>query len=226
MKSVKSFCVKTITILLLLVALSTVFTAAAYALNVSVWYADIDGGADAVMYQPSSQRYYSCLALTTNITVNQTIIDYIYDAAAAWRTELGITLTASSSSANSRNAYVVYYGTEEDIKEFYNGFHDGDPGYTHMSDTENVGTVTYQGTGKNVYEFRETVSIYINTDYDSDYWEVAVAHETGHALGWYGHNGSRRSMLMYDEPASSITSPTSRDIAHLSQIYDNREEWE
>lgn len=218
MKSMKGFCVKTITILLLLVVLSTVFTAAAYALNVSVWYADIDGGADGVMYQPSSQRYYSCYALTSNGTVNQTMIDYIYDAAVAWRTELGITLTASSSPSNSRNAYVVYYGTYEEIRNegFY--FPYGNAGYTDMSNIEYVGTVTYQGVAKNVYEFTEPVHVFINTGYDSDYREVTVAHETGHALGWYGHNGSRSSMLMYEEPASSVTSPTSRDIAHLSQI--------
>jgi len=49
--------------------------------------------------------------------------------------------------------------------------------------------------------------------------EKTLIHEFGHAFGWDGHTNNEDDLMYTQHASTNVTTPTSRDIAHLKQFY-------
>lgn len=209
--------------LALCILMSSALVNYAYAVNFSTWYAntDMDLG-NIVMYQ--TKGYYSYKNCSNNTATNNRLISEIANSATAWKNGLGISLSSNSSNTSSSNGFVVWCGTRSDLLAEGATISTKQAGFTYIDDKYSyVGSASYKSGSSTitvgVYKFSATVPVYVRTDGYSSGGSTAntIAHEMGHALGWYGHSKSQ-SLLMY-KSSSSKTSPTSSDIAHLKQVY-------
>ncbi len=132
-----------------------------------------------------------------------------------WEDALGITI--SSSSYNTSAPIIFYGGTRDEVSAYAD--------FTISSSTNGVtqriqsveGTWKYGNTSKTGMLISSAVGYIIDKNHTTDEYEKTCAHELGHALGWAGHS-SNSSDIMYSS-GSSVTSLTTRDSEHLSQVY-------
>lgn len=132
-----------------------------------------------------------------------------------WDDALGITLNYGSTYTS---APIKFYGGTKDEVSAYGDF-------TITSSTNGVtiltvsveGTWKYGNTTKTGYLLSSAVGCIIDKDHTTDEYKKTCTHELGHALGWVGHS-SNSSDIMYSL-GSSVTSLTTRDSKHLSQVY-------
>ncbi len=66
-------------------------------------------------------------------------------------------------------------------------------------------------------QYHATSLILDETGWGENHYKNVAMHEMGHALGWKGH-ASHVNDIMY-HLSSSYISLSSRDIAHLVQVY-------
>lgn len=200
-----------------LVILLSILICNVFAANLTYWYADADMDiATMVMYQTKS--YYSYSNLSNNSETNTRLISEIANAASGWKSKLGISLSANSSNASSSNGFVIYCGTSSALANAGISLSSNLSGYTNITDKYAiVDSLTYSSGTATICKFTATIPVYVKTDVGTT--ANTIAHEMGHALGWYGHNLTYSSMLM-NKYSSTVTSPTTRDGNHLKQIYD------
>ena len=143
------------------------------------------------------------------------------NAASGWTNNLGLVLVQSSVS---NPVITVFTGGSDAIDYYYPSAYmehtitDQTLGITKQSYTGNYShTAYYLGTTYNVsgMDYAQVFPLYTDNTL-SEYYNI-IAHEFGHALGYYGHNNDS-SALMH-KYTTAFTSPQSADIAHLSQIY-------
>jgi hypothetical protein len=178
------------------------------------YYADLDLTLGRmVMYQTKS--YYSYMNIGNNTTLNNQLISEIANAASYWKSGLGITLSANSSNTSSSNGFVVWCGSSSALVAAGAPLSSNQAGYTAIDGRyESVDMApSTQGT-VTVCKFTSTVPVYVTT---SGTTANTIAHEMGHALGWYGHSSSS-SLLMY-KYSSSETKPQTNDLSHLKTVY-------
>lgn len=188
---------------------STTALAATNLGTLSCWYSDYDYIA---RWNKSSITVY-----TNKLNSNGSFYFSMgmYLGCGKWEDALGITI---SSSSYDTSAPIKYYGGTKNEVSAYGDF-------TIDSSTNGVtqraqyveGTWKYGNTSKTGYLVSSAVGCIIDKNHTTDEYEKTCTHELGHALGWAGHS-SNTSDIMYKK-GSSVTSLTTRDIEHLSQVY-------
>jgi hypothetical protein len=100
-------------------------------------------------------------------------------------------------------------------------------GFTFWDGESLIGTGTWFGASKNIYSVPryqiyyvwDTCSCSNNTSSLSlTVWKGIAAHEHGHGAGYWGHNTSDSTQLMYPS-RTSVTSPQTKDKNHLRNLY-------
>ena len=197
-----------------LIVILTIFASATM-----TWYATVNNE-DWVAYIPSTFSRYSYKNLGQTSSTNTTIQDYLYDAVVDWRTGVGISLTANSSNTSSSNAFVLYAGSLDELQNYTLEVDANTPGYTDFgSNYTLVDRMTIDGIERSIAEFTGTVRVFVSTDESQSKWRRLVNHEIGHAFGYVGHSANSGD-LMNASVNSSVNTPQTNDIAHLSQFYD------
>ena len=165
-----------------------------------------------------------------------------YVAASVWGTgTLGFSLTKVSSTQScpievycTNSAGFEYRFPEYADSYFEDSSHDDAIAHTMLeeSDETSVHYVSYNGNGGYRVKALNKAIIIPFTDFVNNpekianktltlqqYYNKVIAHEFGHALGWYGHS-SDPTCLMYAYNSTPVTAPDSKSFTHLSQIYD------
>lgn len=116
----------------------------------------------------------------------------------------------------SEASITVFGGTWDEITALGLPFHPSALGYSYYSKASVLRTEYINGKEVTVKQIERAVIVIIDKGLMSEYNHVTT-HELGHALGWVGHS-SESSDLMY-AVNNSTTVLTSRDTAHLCQVY-------
>lgn len=181
-------------------------------IGVTCWYSDDY----KIGWWESNYLKVYCNKLNSNNSFY--FLDGMTHATGQWTGALGITVSSGISG---------YYATDPQV--YYSG------GTRAEIETVWDGLVPSDNTGHTRYFYYYNCPIYFNshsfsgetlvfaTGYIVDMgnplstMKKTCTHELGHALGWFGHS-SDSSDIMYSL-SSSITALSSRDKAHLSQVY-------
>lgn len=133
-----------------------------------------------------------------------------------WGNTLDFTFytTINKLSAN----IIMYGGTAEEI-DALGIFEDvgSRNGSSKVTDKYFEGTWTFGTTQKNGYCNFSGEAYVVDNNRTLNQYKKTATHEMGHLCGWHGHS-SNSNDIMYSR-GSSVTSLTSRDIAHLIQVY-------
>lgn len=121
-----------------------------------------------------------------------------------------------SADGEKIDEYDIGFANDEDILKEYPDLIENLILTQRTSSVE--GTWTYGSSSKTGRLVVGAVGCIIDKDRTTDQYKKTCTHELGHALGWAGHS-SNTSDIMYSA-GSSVTSLTSRDKNHLSQVYD------
>lgn len=194
---------------MLVTTLSITALAATNLGTLSYWYSD----SDKIARWDKSSINVNISKLNSNASFY--FINGIGHGCNQWDDTLGITLKYGSSYTS---APIKFYGGTKDEVSAYGDF-------TISSSTNGVtqrtlsveGTWKYGNTSKDGYLLSSAIGCIIDKDHTTDEYKKTCTHELGHALGWVGHS-SNSSDIMYSS-GSSVTSLTTRDSNHLSQVY-------
>lgn len=151
---------------------------------------------------------------------------YVQHGAKAWAYDLGLSLRFTN---NISYADIVVRGVSSSNASNY-GISGSTVGVTLERDTDYIGYGYYDGSQKSVYSINamEIITVWNSTtsNFDSTEWKQLMAHEFGHAYGYYGHyyygiNGSTdKGALMYsDLKYNDATSPCPDEISHMKNLY-------
>lgn len=134
-----------------------------------------------------------------------------------WEDVTGMTLSKSSSSSFA-SAPIQYYGGTADELNATGEFTVPSTanGYTARY-IKTEGTWTYGRTQKEGCLIDKALGFIVDKDHTADEYKNTCTHELGHALGWFGHSNNN-SDIMYAY-GNSVTSLTTRDKNHISQVY-------
>lgn len=196
-----------IVICIALTVLPTISIQAANLGTLSYWYSDSDtiGRWDESSINVNTNR------LNSNNTFYFLVA--MVHALGQWSTPTGITLTKTTTTGP-----IVYYGgTKAEIDTL--GLFTLPASATGATGTTNTteGTWTYGSTTKTGLKTTYAYGCIVDNGRTADEYKKTATHELGHALGWKGHS-STTTDVMYSQP-SSVTTLTSRDKNHLSQVY-------
>ena len=189
-------------------------TPAFAASSVSVWYSN----KDYVSYTPYDGSYY-VYNLSSSSTFSTYFRSAVSRASAQWNA--AIPISVSETSFNYALNY-VYGGTRSKLIDYFPDLSSSNSGLTYPYKNTKPVTVTYKGSAKKVYTLQAgckmcVVEISEKTSAGSAGYKKTAIHEMGHLFGWNGHS-SKSTDIMYGY-SSEITSLTTRDKAHLQQIY-------
>lgn len=179
--------------------------------TLSCWYSDSDYIA---RWDKSSITVYSN-KLNSNGSFYFSMGMYL--ACGKWDDVLGITI---SSSSYDTSAPIKFYGGTQNEVSAYADFTISSSinGITKLNYNPYIeGIWKYGNTSKTGLLISSAVGYIIDKDHTTDEYENTCIHELGHALGWLGHS-SNSSDIMYSY-GSSVTTLTTRDSEHLSQVY-------
>lgn len=135
---------------------------------------------------------------------------------------------STSTTTNRNNANIrVYVGSLENIRKLYPGYSSTATGVARYLSVVNEGSWRIKGecTGCDTYMTgyrHQDVEIYIKNRTDSgsekeNRLKKTFTHELGHGLGWRGHSSNSADIMYHTN--SQVTTVTSRDKNHLSQVY-------
>ena len=196
----------------MLTALSTTAFAATNLGTLSYWYSDSD---TIGRWDESSVKVYKD---KLNSNASFYFSAGMTHACGQWDDVTGMTLTSSSSSSYTSAPIKFHGGTMDEV----NAYGEFTVTSSHNGVTQRTssveGTWTYGSSSKTGRLVVGAVGCIIDKDRTTDQYKKTCTHELGHALGWAGHS-SNTSDIMYSA-GSSVTSLTSRDKNHLSQVYD------
>ncbi len=136
-----------------------------------------------------------------------------------WSNALGITIVSGINSYYSNEPQITYYGgTISELSTVWDGdVSSTSTGHTHYSYYYD-GPLCYNGYNYYSGEVMvNAIGYIVDMGNSLPQTKKTCTHELGHALGWMGHS-SNDSDIMY-LANSYVTSLTSRDINHLSQVY-------
>lgn len=196
---------------MLVTTLSNTALAATNLGTLSCWYSDSDYIA---RWDKSSITVY-----TNKLNSNGSFYFSMgtYFGCSKWDDALEIKISSSSSDTSAPIKF--YGGTRDEVNAFgdvtISQLNNGVTQYTSSVE----GTWKYGNTSKTGRLMSSAVGYIIDNGRTTDEYEKTCAHEIGHALGWAGHS-SNSSDIMYSY-GSSVTSLTTRDSEHLSQVYSN-----
>lgn len=177
--------------------------------NLSVWYSDEDKAG----YWETAPTVYR-IPLSSSFSTS--LVSYVAAANTQWKGIRSFTYATSESAAT----IVCYGGTRQEMSD--------------AGITEDFGTVTgrtkhsewdsyqysrsYGDSSKKIYAMNYAIIYVLDIDgRTANQTKKTTIHEFGHALGWFGHS-SNNSDVMW-QGTSTVTTVTTRDKAHLSQIY-------
>lgn len=142
----------------------------------------------------------------------------VNSAATKWSSALGIPISFTTTNPY---AGVFYFGGTSDEITAYTGYEmpSNVTGLTNYTSYMKEGTRTYNGNKKNSYAF-VTVNVFLlDKSRSSIQYANTALHELGHAMGWMGHTSTSYPNTVMYPTATTITSLTTCDIRHLSQVY-------
>ena len=177
--------------------------------TLSCWYSDSDSIA---RWDKSSITVY-----TNKLNSNGSFYFSMgmYFGCGKWEDALGITV--SSSSYDTSAPIKFYGGTVEEINAYGDFSIDSSINGLTRYTISQEGNWKYCNASKTGYLISSAIGCIVDNGRNSNEYEKTCAHELGHALGWQGHSHNS-SDIMYAY-GSSVTSLTTRDSAHLSQVY-------
>lgn len=195
-------------LLTILLAIPTVAFAAS---SVSVWYST----SSDVQYTPYDGSYY-IRSDSTNSTFNQQFRAAVTHAAAQWNSVLPIGV--KETSFNYALNY-IYGGTRDQLVLHFPSLGTKYAGLTITPPEKVVGTVTYNGATKTVKATKigSKMCVVEFSGKTANGYKNTATHEMGHLFGWKGHSPVSTDIMF--EKESEKTTLTSRDKAHLKQIY-------
>lgn len=126
-------------------------------------------------------------------------------------------LSKSMSRGTSTSTLSFYGGTKAELDALGTfSLSTTNTGLTLIT-SSSEGTWKYGTTSKTGRKISKAVGCVVDKGRTSDQYKKTATHEFAHALGWAGHS-SESTDIMY-ATSSSITTLTTRDKRHLTQVY-------
>lgn len=203
---------KIISIMFILLLLITTVSAADLG-TLSYWYATYTGASTSKIGRWTSTPYVWSAPMDSTFT-SADFASYVDHALMQWDSA-GISTYGVDNELDA--PLRIYGGSLATLQGLDPAFPSASAGRTVTAAIQE-GTWTYQGTTKTGYEIVEA-DVYIRSvsGKTTSGYKNTTTHELGHSLGWLGESTNTSDVMYYTE--SSVTTLTTRDKSHLTQVY-------